>query len=97
MIHGFGVSREGCLVDLGVEAAIVEKSGSWYIYDGERLGQGRENAKAYLKHHTAVGEKLEKALRAKYLVVPVDAKAAEAEEEAPAPKAEHKTASKSKA
>ncbi len=70
MIHGFGVSREGCLVDLGVEATIVEKSGSWYIYDGERLGQGRENAKAYLKHHTDVAEKLEKALRAKYLVIP---------------------------
>ena len=70
MIHGFGVSREGCLVDLGVEGAIVEKSGSWYIYDGERLGQGRENAKAYLKHHTDVAEKLEKVLRAKYLVIP---------------------------
>jgi len=98
MIHGFGVSREGCLVDLGVEAAILEKSGSWYIYDGERLGQGRENAKAYLKHHTAVAEKLEKALRAKYLVVPADAKpAAETDEQAPAPKAEPKTAGKSKA
>ena len=91
MIHGFGVSREGCLVDLGVEAAILEKSGSWYLYDGERLGQGRENAKAYLKHHTALAEKLEKALRAKYLVAPVDAKAVVAETEAeveskPAPK-----------
>jgi recombination protein RecA len=98
MIHGFGVSREGCLIDLGVEAAILEKSGSWYLYDGERLGQGRENAKAYLKHHTAVAEKLEKALRAKYLVVPVDASAKPvvSEEEAPAPaaKSEHKTASK---
>ena len=81
MIHGFGVSREGCLVDLGVEGAIVEKSGSWYLYDGERLGQGRENAKAYLKHHTAVAEKLEKALRAKYLVIP-DAPAATPESEA---------------
>ncbi len=81
MIHGFGVSREGCLVDLGVESTIVEKSGSWYIYEGERLGQGRENAKAYLKHHTAVAEKLEKALRAKYLVIP-DAPAATPESEA---------------
>ena len=72
MIHGFGVSREGCLVDLGVESQIVEKSGSWFLYDGERLGQGRENAKAYLKHHTAVAEKLEKALRDKYLVAPVE-------------------------
>jgi recombination protein RecA len=86
-------------VDLGVEAAIVEKSGSWYVYEGERLGQGRENAKAYLKHHTDVGEKLEKALRAKYLVMPVDAKTGPAtDEEAPeAAKAEPKTAAKSKA
>ena len=98
MIHGFGVSREGCLVDLGVEAAIVEKSGSWYVYEGERLGQGRENAKAYLKHHTAVGEKLEKALRDKYLVAPVDSKPVEDDAEAPAPaKAEAKTTAKSKA
>src|SRR3989338_4719196 len=83
MIHGFGVSREGCLVDLGVEAAIVEKSGSWYIYDGERLGHGRENAKAYLKHHTAVAEKLEKALRDKYLIAPVESKPTETEAETP--------------
>ena len=79
MIHGFGVSREGCLIDLGVEATIVEKSGSWFLYDGERLGQGRENAKAYLKHNTATAEKLEKALRDKYLVAPaVEAAAAAA-------------------
>ncbi|MDE2142360.1 MAG: recombinase RecA [Elusimicrobia bacterium] len=71
MIHGFGVSREGCLVDLGVEGGIVEKSGSWFLYEGERLGQGRENAKAYLKHHVETSEKLEKALRDKYLVMPV--------------------------
>jgi recombination protein RecA len=84
MIHGFGVSREGCLIDLGVEATIVEKSGSWFLYDGERLGQGRENAKAFLKHNTATAEKLEKALRDKYLVAPVETTApavAETEEE----------------
>ena len=68
MIHGYGVSREGCLLDLGVEGQIVEKSGSWFIYQGERLGQGRENSKAYLKQHADVAEKLEKALRAKFLV-----------------------------
>ncbi|NNN07107.1 MAG: recombinase RecA [Elusimicrobia bacterium] len=83
MIHGFGVSREGCLIDLGVEATIVEKSGSWFLYDGERLGQGRENAKAYLKHNTATAEKLEKALRDKYLVAPeAEAAAAAATEDA---------------
>ncbi len=70
MIHGFGVSREGCLVDMGVEAGLVEKSGSWFLYGEERLGQGRENAKAYLKHNAATAERLEKALRDKYLVLP---------------------------
>src|SRR5579885_1557065 len=70
MIHGFGVSREGCLIDLGVEGQIVEKSGSWFLYQGERLGQGRENAKAYLKQHADVAQKLEKALRDKFLVLP---------------------------
>jgi recombination protein RecA len=99
MIHGFGVSREGCLIDLGVEATIVEKSGSWFLYDGERLGQGRENAKAYLKHNTATAEKLEKALRDKYLVAPVESAPAaveEAEEDASSEKAAAK-AGKSKA
>jgi recombination protein RecA len=95
MIHGFGVSREGCLIDMGVEAAVVEKSGSWFLYDGERLGQGRENAKAYLKHNTSTAEKLEKVLRDKYLVVqaaPGDAApAAELED---GPEAEGKPAAK---
>jgi recombination protein RecA len=93
MVHGYGVSREGCLIDMGVEAQLVEKSGSWFLYEGERLGQGRENAKAYLKHHSATAEKLEKALRAKYLVTPVAPEAAlEGEKDeapaaaAPAPK-----------
>jgi recombination protein RecA len=67
MIHGYGVSREGCLLDMGVEGQVVEKSGSWFLYEGERLGQGRENAKAYLKQHASVAEKLEKALRNKFL------------------------------
>ena len=85
MIHGFGVSREGCLIDLGVEGGLVEKSGSWFLYGGERLGQGRENAKAYLKHNAETAARLEKALREKYLVgaaVPEEAKAADAAEAA---------------
>jgi len=92
MIHGYGVSREGCLIDMGVEGQIVEKSGSWFLYDGERLGQGRENAKAYLKQHAAVAEKLEKALRAKFLTPAAggqgpagEEEAAEKEAAAPAP------------
>jgi recombination protein RecA len=99
MIHGYGVSREGCLIDMGVEGQLVEKSGSWFLYEGERLGQGRENAKAYLKLHTAVAEKLEKALRAKFLVGPAAqaAAAALAEKEEAATKAELEAAEKAAA
>ena len=51
IMYGEGISKTGELVDLGVKAGIVEKSGAWFSYDGERIGQGRENAKAYLKEH----------------------------------------------
>ena len=67
MMHGYGASREGCLLDMGVESQLLEKSGSWFLYQGERLGQGRENAKAYLKANAEVADRLEKALREKFL------------------------------
>ncbi len=82
MIHGFGVSKEGCLVDMGVEHKLIEKSGSWYLIGDERLGQGRENAKAYLKHNPEIAARIERDLRAKLL-----APAAEKTETEPAPKA----------
>ncbi len=83
MIHGYGVSREGCLIDMGAESGVLEKSGSWFLYGSERLGQGRENAKAYLKQHADVAAALEKALRDKFLVA--TATAAEPVEQAPKP------------
>ena len=49
IMYGEGISKIGDLIDLGVEAGVVEKSGAWFSYDGERIGQGRENAKTYLK------------------------------------------------
>ncbi|MDD5657737.1 MAG: recombinase RecA [Elusimicrobia bacterium] len=67
MIHGKGVSREGCLIDLGLESQLLEKSGSWILYQGERLGQGRENAKAALRAGAELSGRLEQALRDKYL------------------------------
>src|SRR6266480_4468239 len=51
IMYGEGVSKRGELIDLGVQAGVVEKSGSWFSYEGQRIGQGRENAKAYLKDH----------------------------------------------
>ena len=51
IIYGRGISREGDILDLGVESNLIEKSGTWYSYNGERLGQGRENAKNFLREH----------------------------------------------
>ena len=63
IMYGEGISKTGELVDLGVKAGIVEKSGSWFSFDSERIGQGRENAKAYLKEHPHVADKIERAIR----------------------------------
>jgi recombination protein RecA len=63
IMYGEGISKTGELVDLGVKAGIVEKSGSWFSFDSERIGQGRENAKAYLKENPLVAEKIERAIR----------------------------------
>ncbi|HKA99699.1 MAG TPA: hypothetical protein VKD02_02920, partial [Methyloceanibacter sp.] len=63
IMYGEGISKTGELVDLGVKAGIVEKSGAWFSFDSERIGQGRENAKAYLKEHPETAEKIERAIR----------------------------------
>jgi recombination protein RecA len=67
MMHGKGASREGCLIDMGLESQLLEKSGSWILYQGTRLGQGRENAKATLRANAELSAKLEKTLRDKFL------------------------------
>jgi recombination protein RecA len=64
IMYGVGVSKVGELVDLGVKAGIVEKSGSWYSYDGSRIGQGREAAKTFLTENTDIADKIEQAIRA---------------------------------
>jgi recombination protein RecA len=60
LIYGEGISREGDVLDLAVEKNIVEKSGTWYAYEGQRIGQGRENAKQFLKENPKVLEQMEK-------------------------------------
>jgi recombination protein RecA len=65
ILYGQGISREGDLLDLGSEQAIVEKSGAWYSFGGERLGQGRETARAFLKEHGDVRGKIDAAVRQK--------------------------------
>jgi recombination protein RecA len=58
IMYGEGISKFGDLIDVGVEAGIVEKSGSWYSYDGERIGQGRENVKKFLKDNPDLYESM---------------------------------------
>ncbi|WP_325175839.1 recombinase RecA [Paenibacillus profundus] len=63
IMYGEGISREGSIVDIGTELDIIQKSGAWYSYDSERLGQGRENAKQFLKEHRDISEVIEKKIR----------------------------------
>jgi recombination protein RecA len=63
IMYGEGISKTGELVDLGVKAGIVEKSGSWFSFDSDRIGQGRENAKTYLKEHPETADRIERAIR----------------------------------
>ncbi|WP_417473093.1 recombinase RecA [Luteimonas mephitis] len=72
ILYGEGISREGELIDMGVDAKLVEKSGAWYSCDGERIGQGKENARQYLKDNPAVAAKIEAALRADILPAAVE-------------------------
>ena len=64
IMYGEGISKVGELVDLGVVAGVVEKSGSWYSYNGERIGQGRENAKTFLRQNPEMANAIEAAIRA---------------------------------
>src|SRR5579862_2241511 len=66
ILYGQGISRSGDLIDLGSELGIVEKSGAWFSFGGERIGQGRENAKSYLEQHPDVMEKVEGLILAKH-------------------------------
>ena len=70
ILYGEGISREGDLIDLGVDKGVLEKSGTWLSYGGERMGQGRENARNFLKENKDIRDKLENALRKK-MEIPV--------------------------
>jgi recombination protein RecA len=63
IVYGEGVSKMGELIDLGVKGNVVEKSGSWFSYNSQRLGQGRENAKQFLKDNPEIAEEIELAIR----------------------------------
>ncbi len=67
ILYGEGVSREGELIDLGVQNGIVDKAGAWYSYNGDRIGQGRDKVREHLKQNTEIAEKINAALRAKLM------------------------------
>ena len=71
ILYGLGISREGDLLDLGVTQELVEKSGSWYSYGGERIGQGRETARAFLVENSAVADRLDADLRRHLDLTPI--------------------------
>jgi recombination protein RecA len=77
ILYGEGVSRTGEIIDLGVHHGIVEKSGAWYSYAGNRIGQGKENARSYLKENPSVAAEIDRAIRAKVLPAPAEKRTAE--------------------
>ncbi|WTW97733.1 recombinase RecA [Streptomycetaceae bacterium NBC_01309] len=80
ILYGEGISREGGLIDMGVEHGFIRKSGAWYTYEGDQLGQGKENARNFLKDNPDLGNEIEKKIKEKLGVGPrVDAEAAPAE------------------
>ncbi|MDH3273967.1 MAG: recombinase RecA [Gammaproteobacteria bacterium] len=83
ILYGFGISREGEIIDLGVQHGLIDKAGSWYSYGEDRIGQGKENVREFLKTHPETAVEIEQKIRAKLLPSTVDAPA-----EAPAEKKE---------
>jgi recombination protein RecA len=99
ILYGEGISREGDLIDLGVDKGVLEKTGTWLSFNGERMGQGRENARVFLKENKDLREKLEAALRKKLeIAAPTNSHAASGTNgHAIAPAAQHVDKAPSKA
>ncbi|ONH31282.1 recombinase RecA [Pseudofrankia asymbiotica] len=70
IVYGGGISREGSLIDMGVEHAIIRKSGAWYTYDGDQLGQGKENARNFLRDNPDLADEIEKRIKEKLGIIP---------------------------
>jgi recombination protein RecA len=83
ILYGEGISREGEIIDLGVKHGLVEKSGAWYSYNGDRIGQGKENVRDFLKQNPEIAREIEGRIRAEVLPTttasPEEAQAVEAE------------------
>ncbi len=70
IVYGGGISREGSLIDMGVEQGIIRKSGAWYTYDGDQLGQGKENARSFMRDNPDIADEIEKRIKEKLGLVP---------------------------
>ena len=77
ILYGFGISREGEIIDLGVQHGLIDKAGSWYSYGEDRIGQGKENVREFLRTHPETAVEIEQKIRAKLLPATVDAPAEE--------------------
>jgi recombination protein RecA len=86
ILYGLGISREGGLIDMGVDQGFVRKAGAWYTYDGDQLGQGKENARAFLRDNPDLADEIEKRIKEKLGIGPqVDAPAAPPVPDTPRP------------
>ena len=73
IMFGQGISTDGDILDLAAKESIIEKSGAWYAYKGAKIGQGRENAKLYLREHQEIRDEVEKKVRIRYGLLPEEA------------------------
>ena len=96
IMFGQGISREGDLLDLAADCNVVNKSGAWYAYQGEKIGQGRENAKQYLKEHSDISNEIEEKVRANYNLPDAEDALTEEKEKSGGKKAEPKAAAGAK-
>ena len=72
ILYGHGISKEGSLIDMGVEHNLVKKSGAWFTYDGDQLGQGKENARRFLRDNPDLANELERQILQKLGVLPME-------------------------
>ncbi|WP_225438323.1 recombinase RecA, partial [Candidatus Frankia nodulisporulans] len=85
IVYGGGISREGSLIDMGVEHGIIRKSGAWYTYDGDQLGQGKENARSFMRDNPDLANEVEKKIKEKLGLIPTLETEVEAAVAAPVP------------
>ncbi len=72
ILYNEGISKEGELIDMGVDHSVVEKSGAWYSYDGDRIGQGRDNVRQFLRENPDIAQAIEHTVRTNVGLAPID-------------------------